>query len=96
MRDLYDPDAMKASKAVSDALGQAKGSCFATCRPGPWPARDRDQPVTDTTASRIRPLSFLLAFTYAFAYLVVTSARDCIDNSLLIPHHAHRFAGIPT
>jgi len=27
---------------------------------------------------------------------VVTSARDVIDNPLLMPHHAHRYAGIPT
>ncbi|MBA2717356.1 MAG: hypothetical protein H0U51_09950 [Propionibacteriales bacterium] len=59
-------------------------------------ALSRDHPVTSTTASRIRPLSFLLAFTYAFAYLLVTSARDVIDNSLLMLPYAHRFAGIPT
>lgn len=30
---------------------------------------------------------------YALAYLVVTSARDAIDNPLLTPHHAHRVRG---
>ncbi|MGL5826435.1 MAG: hypothetical protein ACRCYU_16730 [Nocardioides sp.] len=59
-------------------------------------ALSRDQPVTSTTWSRIWPLSFFEAFAYALAYSVVTSARDVIDNSLLIPEHAHRFAGIPT
>ncbi len=59
-------------------------------------ALSRDQPVTDITSSMIRPGSFLFAFTYACAYLVVTSARDCIDNPLSMPHHAHRYAGIPT
>lgn len=55
-------------------------------------ALSRDQPVTETTC----PLSFLLAFTYALAYLLVTSARDRIDNSLLSPHQRYRFAGIPS
>jgi hypothetical protein len=59
-------------------------------------AVSRDHPVTDTTSSRTMPLSFLLAITYALAYLAVTSARDAIDNPLPMPHHAHRFAGIPT
>jgi hypothetical protein len=36
------------------------------------------------------------AITYAWAYLAVISARDVIDNPLLMPHHAHRHAGIPT
>lgn len=52
--------------------------------------------VTPTTWSRTRPLSFFTAFAYAFAYFVVTSARDCIDSSLLMPQQRHRFAGIPT
>ena len=30
------------------------------------------------------------------AYLVVISARDVIDNPFLMPHDAHRYAGIPT
>ena len=59
-------------------------------------ALSRDQPVTSTTSSRIRPLSFFAAFTYALAYLAVISARDGIDNPLPMPHHAHRYAGIPT
>jgi hypothetical protein len=36
------------------------------------------------------------AFASAFAYLLVTSSRGSIDNALLMPHHGHRFAGIPT
>jgi hypothetical protein len=36
--------------------------------------------------SSTRPLSFFEAFAYAFAYLLVTSARDSIDNPLLMPH----------
>ncbi|MDQ1250797.1 MAG: hypothetical protein QG597_5177 [Actinomycetota bacterium] len=76
-------------------------------RPRPTDAKSlsRDQSVTDKTASRIRPLSFLLAFAYAFAYLVVTSARVFIDISLPMPplrapfrghsyvRHGERFAG---
>ncbi len=79
---------------------------FATCRPTPGGraaaatsrrlALSRDHPVTSTTWSRTRPLSFFAARAYALAYLLVTSARDVIDNSLLMPRHAHRFAGIPT
>ena len=78
---------------------------FATTRPAPGGrfeaatrrrrALSRDQPVTSTTASRTRPLSFFEALAYALAYFVVTSARDVIDNPLLMPHHAHRFAGKP-
>jgi len=56
----------------------------------------RDQPVTETTSSNTLPLSFFLALTYAFAYLVVTSALDRIDSSLLTPPKRPRFAGIPT
>ena len=52
-----------------------------------------DQPVTATTSSSIRPRSFFPARAYALAYFAVISARDCIDNPLLIPHNAHRFAG---
>ena len=48
-------------------------------------ALSRDQPVTSTTASRIRPLSCFAALAYAFAYFVVTSARDRIDNPLPMP-----------
>ncbi len=59
-------------------------------------ALSRDQPVTETTSSNTLPLSFFLAFTYAFAYLVVTSALDRIDSSLRTPPERHRFAGIPT
>src|SRR5664279_1465452 len=79
---------------------------FATCLPPPGGrfaasasrrrALSRDQPVTPITSSRIRPLSFFEAFAYALAYLVVTSARDDIDNSFPMPDNAHRFAGIPT
>ena len=36
------------------------------------------------------------AFTYALAYLVVTSAREFIDNSFSMPNNDHRYAGIPT
>jgi hypothetical protein len=53
-----------------------------------------DQPVTETTSSSTLPLSFFLALTYAFAYLVVTSALDRIDSSLLTPPEHHHFAGI--
>ena len=59
-------------------------------------ALSRDHPVTPTTSSRIRPLSPFPAFTYAFAYLVVTSAREFIESSFSIPNNAHRYAGIPT
>ena len=59
-------------------------------------ALSRDQPVTPTTWPRIRPLSFFEALTYTLAYLVVTSARDIIDNPFLMPDNAHRYAGIPT
>lgn len=48
-------------------------------------ALSRDQPVTATTSSSTRPLSFFDATAYAFANLLVTSARDPIDNSLPIP-----------
>ncbi len=58
-------------------------------------ALSRDQPVTDTTSSRIRPLSLSAALN-ALAYLVVISARDVIDNPLHMPHDAYRYAGIPT
>ena len=47
------------------------------------------------TWSNTRPSSFFEALRYALAYLLVTSARDDIDNPLLMPHHAHRFAGKP-
>jgi hypothetical protein len=59
-----------------------------------WPRRDSSQPppgvVTRPSGDldhwpRIRPLSFLEAFTYALAYLLVTSARDVIDNPFLMP-----------
>ena len=59
-------------------------------------ALSRDQPVTDTTSSRTRPFCFLPALRYAFAYLLVISALDFIDNSLPIPQQTHRYAGIPT
>ena len=78
----------------------------ATCRPAPGGrcaalvsrrrALSRDQPVTDTTSSRIRPFVRLSEALNALAYLVVISARDVIDNPLLMPHDAHRYAGIPT
>jgi hypothetical protein len=55
-----------------------------------------DHPVTDTTSSRIRPFVRLSAASNDRAYLIVTSARDLIDNPLLMPHHGHRYAGIPT
>lgn len=91
-------------------IGDFGARCFlggsTTCRPVPGGrfaaatsrrrALSRDQPVTDITSSRTRPLSVLLAFAYAFAYLLVTSVRDCIDNLFLMPHHTYRFAGIPT
>lgn len=79
---------------------------FATCRPAPGGcfaaatsrrrALSRDQPVTSTTWSSTRPLSYLLALAYALAYLLVISARDAIDSPLLMPAHVHRFAGIAT
>ena len=79
---------------------------FATCLPPPGGrfaaevsrrrALSLDQPVTPTTWPRIWPLSFFEAFKYTFAYLVVTSARDVIDNPFLMPEDAHRYAGIPT
>jgi len=56
-------------------------------------ADHRYTPATPPTVKSL--LSFLEACTYALAYLVVTSARDIIDNPLLMPHHARRFAGIP-
>jgi len=56
----------------------------------------RDQPVTDVTSSRMRPFVRLSAALNALADLVVTSARDIIDNPLLMPHDARRYAGIPT
>ena len=59
-------------------------------------ALSRDQPVHSTTWSRICPLAFFEAFTYALAYLVVTSARVDIDNPLSMPHDGHHFAGILT
>jgi hypothetical protein len=59
-------------------------------------ALSRDQPVTDTTSSRIRPFVRLSAALNARAYLVVISARDVIENPLLMPNHARRYAGIPT
>ena len=47
-------------------------------------ALSRDQPVTSTTASNTRALVLLRGLrNYALAYLVVTSARDVIDNPLL-------------
>jgi hypothetical protein len=55
----------------------------------------RDQPVTATTSSNSRPRSFFDAALYALAYLLVISAREVIDNSLLIPAQRHGFAGIP-
>ncbi|CKN79182.1 Uncharacterised protein [Mycobacterium tuberculosis] len=36
------------------------------------------------------------ACTYALAYLLVTSARDLIDNPLPMPHDGHHVAGIFT
>ncbi|OOK66246.1 hypothetical protein BZL29_7674 [Mycobacterium kansasii] len=57
-------------------------------------ALSRDQPVTSTTWSRICPLLFFEAFTYALANLVVISARDVIDNPHSMPDDGHRFAGI--
>lgn len=59
-------------------------------------ALSRDQPVTDTTSSRIRPLVRRSAALNALAYLAVISARDAIDNPLSMPQHGHRYAGIPT
>lgn len=38
-------------------------------------------------------MSFLAAFAYALAYLLVTSARVAIDSSLPMPRQHHRFAG---
>jgi hypothetical protein len=32
---------------------------------------------------------------YAFAYRLVISTLDAIDNSLLMPQQRHRYAGIP-
>jgi hypothetical protein len=79
---------------------------LATCRPAPGGrcaapvsrrrALSRDQPVTDVTSSRMRPFVRLSAALNALADLVVTSARDIIDNPLLMPHDARRYAGIPT
>ena len=57
-------------------------------------------PGAPAQLGRERPAEFsrvsLPAFTYSFANLVVTSARDLIDNSLPIRPHAGRYAGIPT
>ena len=78
-----------------DRAGRGPAGCCAAAT-SRRRALSRDQPVTDTTSSSTRPLSFFAAFTYALAYLVVTSARDVIDNPLLMPHDAHRYAGIPT
>lgn len=64
-------------------------------RSQPARALSLDQPVAETTSSSTRPLSFFLARTYALAYLLVTSALDRIDSSLLAPPEHHRFAGIP-
>src|SRR5664279_1126728 len=68
-------------------------------------ALSRDQPVTDTTSSSIRPFVRLSAARNDRAYLVVISARDVIDNPLFMPlprsplrghsyvRHGERFAG---
>ena len=91
-------------------IGVLSARCFlgrvATERPAPGGlcvalvsrrrALSRDQPVTDTTSSSIRPFVRLSAARNDRAYLVVTSARDVIDNPLFMPYHAHRYAGIPT
>ena len=42
------------------------------------------------------PGGHFAAFTYALAYLVVTSAREFIDSSFSMPNNDHRYAGIPT
>ena len=50
-------------------------------------AWSRFQPVTSTTWSRIRPLSFFPALAYAVAYFFVTSTRADNDKpSLRTPH----------
>ena len=49
-----------------------------------------------TTSSSSRAQSFFDAVVYAFAYLVVISVRDVIDNPLPMPEQRHGFAGIPT
>ncbi len=84
-----------ASSSVARPSVRSPAACFAAAI-SRRRALSRDQPVTETTSSRIRPLSFFAAFTYALAYLVVISARDVIDNPLFMPHDAHRYAGIPT
>lgn len=79
-------------------------ACEASQRPaGPAPgdrsaaatrrrrALSRDHPVRPRPA-RTLPLSFFEAFAYALAYLVVTSAREVIDSSLLMPDQGYRFA----
>ena len=53
-------------------------------------ALSRVQRVTSTTASRICPFCFFDDFAYARAYLVVTSARDRIDNPLPMPAQRQR------
>lgn len=48
--------------------------------------------VVETCAVPLLSLSnpsFFEAFTYAYAYLLVTSARDVIDTPILIRHHTH-------
>ena len=61
-------------------------------------ALSRDQPVTETTSSRIWPRTFFPALTYVLAYRVVTSARDLIDSPPSMSQggtqQPPRFAGI--
>lgn len=49
----------------------------------------RDHPVTATTSSSNRPLSFFDALAYSRAYFLVISALDAIDNPIPIPAEAH-------
>jgi hypothetical protein len=52
------------------------------------------KPVTHHLIKNPPLISLFPTLTYALAYLLVTSARDLIDSSLLIPNECHRFAGI--
>lgn len=69
------------------------GSCLAAM--SRRRALSRDQPVTPTTSSNNRPRPFFDAAFYAFACLLVISAREVIDNPSSCPAQRHGFAGIP-
>ena len=87
-------------------VGKRPAAPWASWRPADQPLGDASRsiqafagryhatkPVTDHLTQN-RALVPLPSLPYAFANLVVISARDFIDNPISIPRVDHRFAGI--